>query len=151
MQPRIFELDSRALEEPTRRRGDQHLARTRQREHPRSRVHRDAAHVIADELDLAGVQADPDLDAERPDGPRHLRGAPGRAGRAVEDGQEPVAGRLHLTPAGMFSCSRRRVLWAASSSRQAASPSSWSRAVESTMSVNRTVASDCACRRGAPP
>ena len=37
---------------------------------------RDAAHIVAHELDLPGVEADPDLKADRQDRARHLDGAP---------------------------------------------------------------------------
>jgi hypothetical protein len=70
--------------------------------HPRRDVHGDAADdVLAalgpQQLAFPGVQADPDLQPQVPEpGPDGV-GGPDRAGRPVEGGQEPVAGRLDLT------------------------------------------------------
>ena len=73
--------------------------RLRQRRHPLADVHRQPADVVTADLDLAGVQADPDLETEIgsrvPDGGR----APDRPRRPVERGEETVARRLHLAAA----------------------------------------------------
>jgi hypothetical protein len=78
--------------------GDQVLDRARAQHLPRlglgedagRDMHGDPAEVVADQLDLAGVQASPDLEAVlgqlSPDGV----GGPDGPGRAVEAGQEPV-------------------------------------------------------------
>ena len=45
--------------------GDENLARARLRRDPRSDVHGDAGDLAVGELDLAGVQAGPDLEIQR--------------------------------------------------------------------------------------
>ena len=71
----------------------------RQGLHPGGGVHRDAADVVAAELDLAGVGAGPDLDAERAEGGDDLDGAANGAGGPVEGGDEAVTGRVDLPTA----------------------------------------------------
>ena len=53
----ILENHARALEQAARRRRDQDVVRAGKREHPRGRVHRDAANIVADELHFPGVDA----------------------------------------------------------------------------------------------
>ena len=64
------------------------------RQHPRSNVHTDAADVAVAQLDSAGVQPRPTLDPQ----PTQLLGKRGRAAdrphRAVDHGQDAVAGAL---------------------------------------------------------
>jgi hypothetical protein len=65
-------------------------------------VHGDAADITVSELDLAGVQPRPDLEAD----PTQLVSERGRAedppSRAVEGGQESVAGRLDQSAAPLL-------------------------------------------------
>ena len=93
-----------------------------ERHHPRCRVDGQAASVGADELDLARM----DADADRQAGLRADRviasAAANGTRRAIEHGQEPIAGRRDLAPAEALRSSRRRRLWVASRSRHAASP-----------------------------
>src|SRR4051794_18325281 len=74
---------------------DEHLARAGERAHPGADVHADAGDVPVPALDLARVKTRADLDAERPHRLLHgSRGADALA-RAVEGGEESVAGALH--------------------------------------------------------
>jgi hypothetical protein len=69
------------------------------------------------------------------------RGAPYRARRSVERGEEAVAGGIDSCPRKRPSSARTALSWAERSSRQLLSPSSAALSVEATMSVKRTVAS----------
>ena len=57
----------------------------------------DAADIVSDELDLTGVDADPDGEADRVCRAGHRRPTADSLRGAVEDGQEAIAGRLYLT------------------------------------------------------
>ena len=59
----------------------------------------DPGDVVASELDLAGVEAGPDLEPLRSDGVADRERGADRARRSVEGGEEPVACRLDLAPA----------------------------------------------------
>ena len=63
-------------------------------------VDRDAFHLVADELHLAGVYARPDIEAEVADGADRSVGTGDRGRRAVERGEETVAGAPDLPAAG---------------------------------------------------
>ena len=52
-----------------------------------------------DPLDLARMQAGPDLETERPDAVHDRERAPNGASRPVERGEEAITRRRHLTPA----------------------------------------------------
>lgn len=52
-----------------------------------------AVDVVAGQLDLAGVQTGPDLQAQRPEGFRNGEGTADTSGGSVEEGQEPRGGR----------------------------------------------------------
>ena len=67
-----------------------------ERSDPRADVDGHAADVVADELALAGVEAGPHFDAERPAPGRRSRAHSGSRARAVERGEEAVAHGLHL-------------------------------------------------------
>ena len=67
-----------------------------QREQSRRKVDRQAADVVADDLDLAGVDRRPDLEVERRGHRSHRLRAGERPGRRVEPGEKAVAGRLDL-------------------------------------------------------
>jgi hypothetical protein len=70
--------------------------------HPRRDVHGDAADVTVTQLDLAGMQPHPNLDADAaqlvPEGGR----AADPAARPVEGGQQPITGRLHKPAAELL-------------------------------------------------
>jgi hypothetical protein len=59
-------------------------------------VDSDAPHSVADHLDLAGVNAGPDLDSERLHAPDRGGRTPDGAAGTVEHGEETVAGRVDL-------------------------------------------------------
>ena len=120
----------------------QDLPATSQRADPRRDMDGDPGDVVADELDLAGVQPGPDLEPLRRDRVADDERGPDRARRPVEGGQEPVTGRLDLAATEPLEGEPdRRDRGQRGRSRQRASPSSPARRVESTMSVKRTVAS----------
>jgi len=91
---------------------------------PRADVNRDPGDASRDDLDLAGVEAGPHLQTKGAYGVADRACTMDRSARAVEGGEEPVS----------RSCSPI-------SERQRASPISAARLVDSTMSVNMTVAS----------
>src|SRR3954464_12420432 len=96
----LLEPQSRAYYGPVRRARGQHLAGSRQRGDARGDVDGHAADVVADDLALAGVQADPDLQPHRPNGlDDGLRTAHRLRRRAVEGDEEGVADGLDLAPA----------------------------------------------------
>jgi hypothetical protein len=103
-------------------------------------VHRDAPDVVVEQLAFPGVQAGPDLQAVLGQlGPDGIGRADG-SGRAVKGGQEPIPGRLDLATTKSRQI-RRTAWWCSSRTRcQRRSPSSAATLVESTMSVNSTVA-----------
>ena len=125
---------------------------------PGADVDRHPADVVADQLDLAGVDARP--------GPRCPiaasssrigGGAADRPRRAVEGGEEAVARSSSPRGRGGAASWRRTIAsWRSSRSRQRRSPSSAAFSVEPTMSVKRTVASARrargrgGCRSGTP-
>ena len=78
--------------------------------------------LAARQLDLARVQAGPDLEAERAHGVADAAGAADRASRPVERREEAVAGRVDLAPT---ECARAHY----ARSRDGASSSSLQRAV----------------------
>ena len=85
----------------------------------------DAADVVAHHLALARVDARADADALLLGGVEDRARAADRARRAVEGGEEAVAGRLHLAAAEALERARARSRsWRSSSSRQRWSPSS---------------------------
>jgi hypothetical protein len=57
-------------------------------------MHGDAADVVLAQLDLAGVQARPELEADAGQLVAKRGGTVDRSSGAVEGGQDPVAGRL---------------------------------------------------------
>src|SRR4029077_969381 len=90
---------ARAVEEVTRRAGEEDLARPGERGHPRCGVDADATGLAADDLDLAGMETDADADPELRDRGIHERPGTDRSRGAVEEGQKAVAGGRHLPPA----------------------------------------------------
>ncbi len=105
--------------------GDEVVGRGRRHRHgrrggghdPRREMDREPANVARRELDLAGVDACPDLDPARPDGVGRSR-PPQRMARsgAIEDGEEPVAGRtIASRPRNRSSWNWTSCWWARSS------------------------------------
>src|ERR687887_2582337 len=91
----LFEREPGSGDEVLDRSGHPHLAPAGERLYPRGDVDGDPGHVVPSGLDLAHVDPRADLDAElahRVDDPE--RGAD-RLRRALEHGEEPVAGTLH--------------------------------------------------------
>src|SRR5260221_12172912 len=94
--PAILEQEPRPRDEVADDARRPHLAVAREGGHPSADVDRDALDAMAAQLDLAGVHAGANLDAERAD--RDLdrkRAADGPSG-TVEARQEPVAGGVDL-------------------------------------------------------
>ena len=93
-----LELDARAGDEVFDGARDEHLARACLRRHARPSVDGDAGDLVADELALARVHADPDLKAQRCHRLDDRLGAACRERRPVERCEEPVAGCIDLPP-----------------------------------------------------
>ena len=121
--------------------GRQHLARAGQRRDPLPDVDGDPADVVADQLALAGVQARPDLQPERPDRLDDRARTADRPGRPVERRQEAVAGRLDLAAPEAGQLLPHDGDRGCPAVEPAAVSKLVARSVELTMSVNRTVAS----------
>ena len=93
------EREPRAVEQVAGRRADEDLARPGERGDARGGVDGESAGLAAGDRDLARVEPGPDRDVEVGDRPDHRAGAAHGAGGAVEQGEEPVAGRAHLAAA----------------------------------------------------
>src|SRR5436190_16619594 len=90
-----LELEARPDDGAVGGAGGEDLARLSEVRDARRDVDGHAADVLADDLALAGVQADVELEAERPDRLDDRAGAAQRAGRrAVEDDEERIADGL---------------------------------------------------------
>src|SRR5262245_23238004 len=89
-----LEGDVRARREVAHSPGQHDLAGARRREHARGDVHTDPTEVVAANLNLAGVDGGPDLDPEAASRGAQRQGAPDRAGRRLEAGEDAVAGGL---------------------------------------------------------
>lgn len=96
----VIEDQSRTGHEVPHRSAHQHFARVGPRCDPCRDVDGDARHVGPASVDLAGVKADPQIDAERPGAADECLAAPPGARRPVERGERTVAGRLHDRAAG---------------------------------------------------
>ena len=93
---------SRAGDDVAHCRRHQDLAAIGQRRDPRTDVHRHAGNIVfrgAAHLDLAGVNADPHLDAQYPHRVDDVVGTRERGARAGERGDEPVAGGVDFASA----------------------------------------------------
>src|SRR6266481_470376 len=77
----------------------QHLARAGERRDARGDVDSDALHVVAGDLDLAGMEATADLNVERTDRLGNGAGTTHGTCRAVEGGEESVPKRSHFVAA----------------------------------------------------
>src|SRR5216684_3657404 len=77
----------------------QHLARPGERRDARGDVDGDALHVVAGDLNLAGMEATADLNVERTDRLGNGAGTTHGTCRAVERGEKPIAKRSHFVAA----------------------------------------------------
>src|SRR5919106_5109232 len=77
----------------------EHLSRVGEVADAGAEMHGDPAEIVASALALTGVYAGADLDAQGPHRLRCCHGVPHRPCGAVEGGEEPVPGCLHLTAA----------------------------------------------------
>ena len=112
------------------------------RHHPGRDVHRDAADVAVTQLDLAGVQPRPELDADAGQLVPERGCAVDRPSGTVEGGQDPVAGGLDQPAAELLDQPAGPARRGRSAARASAGrPAPPARSVEPTMSVNSTVAS----------
>src|SRR5262245_27335836 len=99
MGPAVVELEAGADDQLADRARHQQLSGAGQGADPGADVDRHPEDVVAYELDLTGVDPDPDLQPDRRQFVADRGGAADRPGRAVEGGQEPVPHRLDLSPA----------------------------------------------------
>src|SRR5689334_7153280 len=95
----ILELDSRAGDEVFHRAGNKHLSRFGEGRDPRADVDCDSAGLAVHEFALAGMQTRAYLQVEVADALADSEGAADRPRRAVEGGEEAVAGGVHLLAA----------------------------------------------------
>jgi hypothetical protein len=101
-------------------------------------VDRDSFHLVADELHLAGVHARPDIEAEVADGADRSMGTGDRARRAVERGEETVAGAPDLSAAVADELGADGGVMGLQQGARAAVTELGRRELDSTMSVKRT-------------
>ena len=94
-----MEHELRSDHQVAHRLGHGHLGRAGERGDPCADVHREAADLVADPLDLAGVHASAHFETERSNGFDNRGGAVDGAGGSVERGEEPVPGCVDLDPA----------------------------------------------------
>jgi len=99
MDAALHEAQARSRDQIFQSAGDQHLARVRRGGHAGADVHGDAAHVVAPQLALAGVQAGADIEAERAQRPADGQRTAHRACGTVEGREEAVARRVNLPAA----------------------------------------------------
>jgi hypothetical protein len=85
----VAEWDARADYQVGDGAGDEHLAGLCCGRDPGAGVDGDAGQVVTGGFDLAGVQADPDFDAQGADRIAHRAGAADRAGGAVKAANKP--------------------------------------------------------------
>src|SRR6266540_6476348 len=89
----VLELEARAGDEITRRRGHEHFAGSRVAGDARPDMHSDSTRLIAARtFDLTSVQPRPQLEAEVSERVADLERAADCACRPVEEGEESVAG-----------------------------------------------------------
>src|SRR5205807_410397 len=96
----IAELEPGAGDEILDGAGDEHLARARLRRDAGARVHGDAGHLAVDDLALAGMQPESQLEVAPLDRLANRAGTADRARRSVERDEEAVAGCVDLAAAG---------------------------------------------------
>src|SRR5256884_2584638 len=95
----VAERDARAGYQVGDGAGDEHLARLRRGRYPGAGVDGDAGQVLTGGFDLAGVQANPDFDAQRADRVAHRACAADRPGGAGEGREQAVTGGVDLAAA----------------------------------------------------
>src|SRR5205807_2060345 len=93
----LVELEARAGDEVDDGLGHEHLPRPGLGRDPLADVDGDAADVAAPQLDLAGVDAGPHVDPQRPHRVADGEGAAHGPGRPVEGCEQAVAGCLDLS------------------------------------------------------
>src|SRR6185369_16281499 len=99
LSPPILERQPRARDEVSDRRRDKHFAGLGQRGDPGSDMHGNSAKLVPHDFALAGMEARPDLESERPYVVRDGAGAAHCAGRAVERGEKAIPGGIDLATA----------------------------------------------------
>lgn len=99
MDASILEAQTRSGNQVLDRARHEHVTRPRQRRDPSTDVHRDATELVTDNLALAGVNPGADVETETSNGLDDRTRSAGGPGRTVERGEEPVTGRIDLTPA----------------------------------------------------
>src|SRR5690242_12677364 len=99
MRAAVLEREAGSTREGARQIGDEDFVRTGRSHDPSSLVNSHAADVAADELHLADVDADPELQAVAPRDSSDRRGALDCAGRPVERDEHAVARGLDLAAA----------------------------------------------------
>ena len=97
--PSIPERDTRAGHQIGDGAGDKHFAGLGRSRHPRADVDRDAGQLPTDRLDLPGVQANPDFDAQGADRIAHRARATDRAGGTGEGREEAITSGVDLAAA----------------------------------------------------
>lgn len=93
----VFKGEAGPRHEVPHRPRDEHLAGGGLGGHPGADVDGDARHLPVQQLDLAGMQAGTDLEAQRAQGVHDRPRASNRSRRTVKSGKEAVAGRVDLT------------------------------------------------------
>src|SRR5687768_4282656 len=106
----VVEREPGPGEEVAHRARDEDLPRLGDREDPGGCMDGDAAHVIALDLDLTGVDAGARREPEGGGGIEHPGGSADGSAGAVEDDQEAVAGRLDLAPLVTLDVGPRRLV-----------------------------------------
>ena len=99
MHAEVLELDAGARHQVLNGARDQHIVGVAELRHPRRDVYRDPTHVVLEQLDFAGMKADPHRNVEPAQRGANGAGAMDRPGRPVEGGQETVTEGLHLSSA----------------------------------------------------
>ena len=84
MQAAILERQAAPGDEILDRGADQHLGRAGERGHPCADMHGDPTHIVARDLDLAGVDPSPHLQAEWPE---RVADRSGRLAEALDRGR----------------------------------------------------------------
>jgi hypothetical protein len=98
--PSILERKARAGYKVSHGAGDEHLTRVGEPHHPRRDVHGDPADVIAPpDLDLARMNSNPHVEAERPHSLDNSLPTANGSRWTIEGRQEAVSHRLDLTSA----------------------------------------------------
>ena len=98
MDARVLEDQAGPFQEVLGRRRDDDLARAGERHHPGGGMDRDAARIWPHELDLARMEPDADPQADLVGGSTHGGATADGSRRAIEHGEEPIAGRGDLAP-----------------------------------------------------